>query len=207
MTRGLTDKQERILNFIVEYVEDKGYPPSIREIGTAFEISSLRGVTVHLDALERKGYIKRANTSRSITVIGRTGATAPKRNVAFLPIVGTIAAGTPITATENLEGHLPVSVDMVRNIQGAFVLRVKGDSMIDEHIMPSDFVIIKPQVNADNGDLVAVMLGDEATVKRIQFLNGRARLLPANAAYQPIDINREDSRVIGKVIGLMRTYN
>ncbi len=210
MTRGLTDKQERILNFIVEYVEDKGYPPSIREIGTAFEISSLRGVTVHLDALERKGYIKRANTSRSITVIGRTGATSPKRNVTFLPIVGTIAAGTPILASENLEGTVPISPDMVHNIHnipGAFVLRVKGDSMIDEHIMPSDLVVIKPQANADNGDLVAVMLGDDATVKRIEFQNGRVRLIPANSAYEPIEINREDSHIIGKVIGLMRNYN
>ncbi len=207
MTRGLTDKQDRILNFIVEYVEDKGYPPSIREIGTAFDISSLRGVTVHLDALERKGYIKRANTSRSITVMGRTGATSPKRNVTFLPIVGTIAAGTPITASENLEGTIPVSQEMVHNVQGAFVLRVKGDSMIDEHIMPSDYVIIKPQAHADNNDLVAVMLGDEATVKRIEFTDGRVRLLPANSAYEPIVVNREDSRVIGKVIGLMRNYH
>jgi repressor LexA len=206
MTRGLTDKQERILNFIVDYVDDKGYPPSIREIGTAFEISSLRGVTVHLDALERKGYIKRANTSRSITVIGKTGATSPKRNVAFLPIVGTIAAGTPITATENVEGVVPVPQEMVHNIQGAFVLRVKGDSMIDEHIMPRDLVVIRPQVAAENGDLVAVLLGDEATVKRIQFGDGRVRLIPANSAYEPIEVNREDSRVIGKVIGLMRNY-
>lgn len=206
MTRGLTDKQERILNFIVDYVDEKGYPPSIREIGNAFGISSLRGVTVHLDALERKGYIKRLNTSRSITVIGKTGATAPRRNVAFLPIVGTIAAGTPITATENVEGVVPVPQEMVRNIQGAFVLRVKGDSMIDEHIMPRDLVVIKPQATAENGDLVAVLLGDEATVKRIQFMEGRVRLLPANSAYDPIEISREDSRVIGKVIGLMRNY-
>src|SRR5438477_3780289 len=136
MTRGLTDKQERILNFIVDYVDDKGYPPSIREIGTSFEISSLRGVTVHLDALERKGYIKRANTSRSITVMGRTGSTAPKHNVTFLPIVGTIAAGTPITAAENVEGNVPVPSEIIHNVQGAFCLRVKGDSMIGEHIMP-----------------------------------------------------------------------
>lgn len=206
MTRGLTDKQERILNFIVDYVEDKGYPPSIREIGTAFTISSLRGVTVHLDALERKGYIKRANTSRSITVIGKTGATSPKRNVTFLPIVGTIAAGTPITASENIETQIPVPTEIVHNVQGAFCLRVKGDSMIDEHIMPRDVVVIKPQVSAENGDLVAVLLGDEATVKRIQFADGRVRLMPANPAYDPIDVDREDSRVIGRVIGLVRTY-
>ncbi len=207
MTRGLTDKQERILNFIVEYVGEKGYPPSIREIGNAFEISSLRGVTVHLDALERKGFIKRASTSRSITVIGKTGSTSPSRNVTFLPIVGTIAAGTPITATENVDGLVPVPQELVHNIQGAFVLRVRGDSMIDEHIMPRDLVVIKPQATAENGDLVAVLLGDEATVKRIHYQDGRVRLLPANNAYEPIEIDREDSRVIGKVIGLMRNYH
>lgn len=207
MTRGLTDKQERILNFIVEYVEDKGYPPSIREIGTAFEISSLRGVTVHLDALERKGYIKRANTSRSITVMGRTGATAPKRNVTFLPLVGTIAAGMPITATENIEAMLPVPQEMVSTIQGAFVLRVKGDSMVDAHITDGDFVVIKPQQAAQNGDLVAAMLDDEATVKTFEQANGHTRLLPANANYEPIDFNREGSRVIGRVIGLIRNYH
>ncbi len=207
MTRGLTDKQDRILNFIVDYVGDKGYPPSIREIGNSFGISSLRGVTVHLDALERKGYIKRASTSRSITVMGKTGATAPTKGTSFVPLVGTIAAGIPITATENVEGMLPVPQEMVRNIQGAFALRVKGDSMIGVHIMPHDVVVIKPQVTAENGDLVAVMLGDEATVKRIQFLQGRVRLMPENPAYDPIEINREDSRVIGKVIGLLRTYS
>ncbi|HSV74104.1 MAG TPA: transcriptional repressor LexA [Chthonomonadales bacterium] len=206
MTRGLTERQERILGFIVDYVEDKGYPPSIREIGNGFGISSLRGVTVHLDALERKGYIKRASTSRSITVIGRTGPTAMRRSAAFLPLVGTIAAGTPITATENVEQMVPVPPEMVRSTEGAFVLRVKGDSMINEHIMPRDLVVIKPQSVADNGDLVAVLLGDEATVKRIHFHNGSVRLVAANPAYNPIEVTREDGRVIGKVIGLMRDY-
>ncbi len=206
MTRGLTDKQDRILKFIVEYVNDKGYPPSIREIGNSFGISSLRGVTVHLDALERKGFIKRASTSRSITVIGQTGATAPTRNVTMLPILGTIAAGVPILASENIEGHVPVPHEMVHNAQGAFVLEVKGDSMIGDHIMPRDLVVIKPQENAENGELVAVLLGDEATVKRIRFQDGRARLIASNPKYDPIDVNREDSRIIGKVIGLMRNY-
>src|SRR5438093_3929558 len=118
MTRGLTDKQDKILKFIVDYVNDKGYPPSIREIGNAFVSSSLRGVTVHLDALERKGYIKRASTSRSITVIGQTGATAPTRNVMMLPVLGSIAAGVPILAAQNIEGHVPVPQEMVHNAQG-----------------------------------------------------------------------------------------
>lgn len=206
MTRGLTEKQERILDFIVDYVQEKGYPPSIREIGNGFHISSLRGVTVHLDALERKGYIKRASTSRSITVIGKTGATAPSRNASFLPLVGTIAAGIPITATENVEEMIPVPPELVHGSQGAFALRVKGDSMIGEHIMPHDIVVIRPQSSADNGDLVAVLLGDEATVKKYHAADGRVRLLPANPAYEPIEVNREDSRVIGKVIGLLRNY-
>ncbi|HLV78807.1 MAG TPA: transcriptional repressor LexA [Chthonomonadaceae bacterium] len=206
MTRGLTDKQERILSFIVDYVNDKGYPPSIREIGNAFNISSLRGVTVHLDALERKGFIKRASTSRSITVIGKTGATSPARSVAFIPLVGAIAAGVPITATQNIEGQVPVPQEMVHHVSGAFALQVKGDSMIDAHIMPQDLVVIKPQASADTGDLVAVLLGDEATVKHIEFTTGGVRLLPANPAYDPIEVRREDSRIIGKVIGLIRNY-
>ena len=206
MTRGLTDKQDRILKFIVEYVNDKGYPPSIREIGNAFGISSLRGVTVHLDALERKGYIKRASTSRSITVIGQTGSTAPARNVSFLPLIGTIAAGVPITAAENVEGQVPVPQEMIHNIQGAFVLEVKGDSMINDHIMPRDYVVIKPQTTAENNELVAVRIGDEATVKRIKFSDGRVRLMPSNPKYDPIEIDREDSQIIGRVIGLLRNY-
>src|SRR5437016_2976836 len=141
MTRGLTDKQERILTFIVEYVNDKGYPPSIREIGNSFNISSLRGVTVHLDALERKGYIKRANTARAITVIGKTGSTAPYRNVSTVPLVGAIAAGVPIMAHENIEGMVPVPEGMVHNLKMPFALRVKGDSMIDAHIVDGDIVV------------------------------------------------------------------
>jgi repressor LexA len=207
MTRGLTDKQQKILVFLEEYVNDKGYPPSIREIGNAFNISSLRGVTVHLDALERKGMIKRANTSRSITIIGKTGATSPARNVSFVPLVGTIAAGVPITATQNVEGHVPVPQELVHNVQGAFALRVQGDSMIGAHIMPRDLVVIKPQMNANNGDLVAVLLGDEATVKHIHFTDDGVKLIASNPAYEPIEVRREDSRIIGKVIGLIRNYD
>jgi repressor LexA len=207
MTRGLTEKQERILSFIVDYVSEKGYPPSIREIGNQFNISSLRGVTVHLDALERKGMIKRLSTSRSITVIGKTGSTAPSRNVSFVPLVGTIAAGVPITATQNIEMQVPVPQDMVHHVKNAFALRVKGDSMINAHIMEGDFVVVKEQNTAENGDLVAVLLGDEATVKHIQFTHEGARLIPANPNYEPIEVKREDSKIMGKVIGLIRNYD
>ena len=207
MTRGLTDKQERILGFIVDYVNEHGYPPSIREIGIHFGISSLRGVTVHLDALERKGYIKRANTARAITVIGKTGSTAPDRNVSMVPLVGTIAAGVPITAHENIESLVPVPQEMIYNVKTAFALRVKGDSMIDAHIVEGDLVVIKEQSTAENGDIVAFLLGDEATVKRIEFTNDGVRLKAENSAYPPIDVRREDSRIMGKVIGLVRSYD
>jgi repressor LexA len=207
MTRGLTDKQEKILTFVLDYVNDKGYPPSIREIGNRFEISSLRGVTVHLDALERKGYIKRANTARAITIIGKTGSTAPNRNIMLVPLIGTIAAGVPITATQNIEGHIPVPQEMVGTMNNVFALQVKGDSMIGAHIMPRDLVIIKEQRTAENGDLVAFLLGDEATVKHIQFTSEGVRLLASNPAYEPIEVRREDSHIIGKVIGLIRNYD
>ena len=207
MTRGLTDKQERILNFICDYVNEQGYPPSIREIGNHFSISSLRGVTVHLDALERKGYIKRANTARAITVIGKTGSTAPNRNVSMVPLVGTIAAGVPITAHENIESLVPVPQEMIHNVKTAFALRVKGDSMINAHIMEGDLVVIKEQSTAENGDVVAFLLGDEATVKRIEFTNDGVRLKAENPAYPPIEVRREDSRIMGKVIGLVRSYD
>ena len=207
MTRGLTDKQQKILIFLEEYVNDKGYPPSIREIGNNFSISSLRGVTVHLDALERKGMIKRANTSRSITIIGKTGATAPARNVVVIPLIGTIAAGVPITATQNVEAMIPVPQEMVGANSNVFALQVKGDSMIGAHIMPRDLVVIKQQRNAENGDLVAVLLGDEATVKHIQFTSDGVRLIASNPAYEPIEVRREDSQIIGKVIGLIRSYD
>ncbi len=207
MTRGLTSKQNMILDFIVDYVEEKGYPPSIREIGNQFNISSLRGVTVHLDALERKGMIKRLSTSRSITVIGRTGATAPQKKAGFVPLVGAIAAGIPILAQQNIETMIPVPQEMVDNQPNAFALRVKGDSMIEAHIMDGDFVVIRQQETASNGDIVAVLLGDEATVKTIEFTAKGCRLLPANPMYQPIEIQREDSKIMGKVIGLVRNYD
>ncbi len=207
MTRGLTDKQEKILTFIVDYVGEKGYPPSIREIGNEFGISSLRGVTVHLDALQRKGMIQRLSTSRSITVIGKTGSTSPARNASFVPLIGTIAAGVPITATENIDAMIPVPQEMLHNVKEPFALRVRGDSMINAHIMDGDYVVIKQQATAENGDLVAVLLGDEATVKHIQFTQDGARLMAANPAFEPIEVRREDSKIMGKVIGLIRTFD
>lgn len=204
MAKGLTKRQQMILQYVMDYVQREGYPPSIREIGREFNIGSLRGVTVHLDALERKGYISRSNMPRSIKVVHPNYQT--HNRVAMLPLLGSIAAGTPIQAQENVEDLIPVPYEMVRNIEHAFLLRVKGDSMSGEGIMPRDLVVVRPQQTANHGDLVAVLLGDEATVKRIHFDPKGVRLMPSNPAYEPIEIKREDARIIGRIVGLIRDY-
>lgn len=204
MAKGLTKRQEDILNYIAAYIERERFPPSIREIGRDFGIGSLRGVTVHLDALERKGFIERATTPRSIRIIHP--AHQPQSHTRMLPLLGSIAAGDPIEAMEHVEEKIPVPAEMVRNIDNAFLLRIKGDSMIGDGIMPRDLVVIKPQTTANHGDIVAALLGDEATVKRIHFDATCVRLMPSNPAYEPIEVRNEDARVIGKVVGLIRDY-
>ena len=205
MRRKLTERQRAVLDFVIRYVGQHGYPPAIREIGAALGIKSLRGVTVHLDALERKRFIHRESTSRSIQVL-KMPETAGGSLFVHLPLIGTIAAGEPLLAIENIDGELPVPRAMVGTAKGAFLLRVRGDSMVDAHIVDGDLVVIRPQQTAENGDLVAALLGDEATVKHLQVQGEEAALVPANRAYQPIPLRGTDVRLIGKVIGLLRTY-
>lgn len=204
MAKGLTTRQEAILRFIADYQSSSGYPPSIREIGAEFGIGSLRGVTVHLDALEKKGFIERANTPRSIKILHP--AFSSNTNVRMLPLLGTIAAGLPILAEQYTEDLIPVPAQMVRSAPNAFVLRVRGDSMSGEGINPRDLVVIRPQTNANNGDLVAVLVGEEATVKRIHFINPGFRLVASNPAYSPIEVSEGEAQVLGRVIGLLRDY-
>ena len=204
MAKGLTKRQQMILQFILDYVQTRGYPPSIREIGKEFEIGSLRGVTVHLDALVRKGYITRLNTPRSIKVIHPQYQSADRGSM--LPLLGSIAAGAPIQAQEHVEDMIPVPSEMVRNIEHAFLLRIRGDSMSGEGIMPRDLVVVRPQPTANHGDLVAVLLGDEATVKRLNLDPKGVKLMPSNPAYEPIDVVQDDARIIGRIVGLIRDY-
>ena len=205
MAKGLTSRQEAILQFVHGYIQDIGYPPSIREIGEKFKIGSLRGVTVHLDALEKKAYIERSNTPRSIRIIHPAYQTAQR--VTMLPLVGTIAAGTPILVEEHVEDLIAVPSEMVKSIAGAYLLRVRGDSMQGEGINPRDLVVVRPQETANHGDLVAVLLGDEATVKRIHYDKGGIRLMASNPAYDPIEVTAEDQpRILGRIVGLMRDY-
>lgn len=205
MARGLTGKQRVVLDYLIRYLGEHGYPPSIREIGKALGINSLRGVTVHLDALSRKGFIGRESTSRSIRIL-KTPADLEGGPFTSLPLLGSIAAGDPLLAVENIEGEVPVPKAMLGTTDRAFLLRVKGDSMIGAHIADGDLVLIRPQQTAENGDLVAALLGDEATIKRFHSDDGEAILLPANPAYQPIPLRGRDVRLVGKVIGLLRSY-
>jgi repressor LexA len=205
MAKGLTKRQEMILQFVLDYVQREGYPPSIREIGNHFHIGSLRGVTVHLDALERKGYISRSNTPRSIKLIHPNYQSSG--NTVLLPLLGSIAAGIPIHAQEHVETLIPVPSEMVRNVENPYLLRVRGDSMIGEGILPRDLVVVRPQSTARHNDLVAVLIGDDATVKRIHFeKDGMVKLIASNPDYAPIPIEDESARVIGKIVGLIRDY-
>ncbi|MEN6520460.1 MAG: transcriptional repressor LexA [Armatimonadota bacterium] len=200
----LTARQREVLNFIINYIADRGFPPSIREIGAALHISSLRGVTIHLDALERKGWIKRENASRGIQILAPTPMR--KKGAESIPILGTIAAGAPILAVENIEDYLLIPEDMSRHSNGLFALRIAGDSMVGDAILPGDLVIIRPQKSIANGELAAVLLGDQATIKRVRFEKEKAILIASNPKYQPIIVDREGCQVIGKLVGLIRNY-
>ena len=204
MGKEPTERQRSVLDFIIRYIGRQGYPPAIREIGAEFGIRSLRGVTVHLGALERKGFIRRESTSRSIQVL-KTPAFGSDAFV-NLPLLGAIAAGEPLLAVENVEAEVPVPRAMLGAMKGAFLLRVRGDSMVGAHILDGDLVVIRPQQTAENGDLVAALLGDEATVKRFRNDGNEPALMPANDAYRPIPLRGADVRLIGKVIGLLRSY-
>ncbi len=205
MAKGLTQRQQMILQYLLEYAQKNGYPPSIREIGSHFEIGSLRGVTVHLDALEKKGYIERNNTPRSIKVTHPDYQ--PAGQTLMLPLLGSIAAGVPIHAQEHIEDMIPIPLGMVKSAESAYCLRVRGDSMSGEGINPRDIVVIKQQKTANHGDLVAVLIDGDATIKRIHFDRDAVRLMPANPSYDPIVIESENAFVLGRVVGLIRDYD
>lgn len=204
MAKGLTKRQQSILEYILDYVRNEGYPPSIREIGRDFKIGSLRGVTVHLDALERKGYIHRSNTPRSIKIIHP--AFQQTGDVVMLPLLGNIAAGDPNMSTDNTECLLPVPAQMVRNVNDAYLLRIKGNSMIGDGIMDNDIIVVKPQQTGNDGDLVAVLVEEGATVKRLNKKGSVVKLMPSNPDYEPIDVLQENAWVLGKVLGLFRDF-
>lgn len=211
---GLTDRQRKILNVIQDAVKDRGFPPTVREIADLVGLASPASVAHQLSALERKGFIKRdPNSPRAIDLTlpnksgvaidglvgGIEGEQTPE--AAFVPLVGRIAAGGPILAEESIEAIYPLPKELVGNGE-LFMLEVVGDSMIDAAICHGDKVVVRKQDDAQNGEIVAALLGDEATVKTLKRKDGHVWLLPANPNYQPI--NGDHAKILGRVVTVMR---
>lgn len=209
--KSLSPKQTRILEVIATSVAQRGYPPSMREIGDAVGLSSLSSVTHQLNQLEIAGYLRRdPNRPRALEVLidlpdveGTVSSDAPTPvgDAAMVPLVGQIAAGVPITADQQIEEYFPLPRQIVG--QGnLFMLKVVGDSMIDAAICDGDWVVVREQQTAENGDIVAAMLNDEATVKVFRQRDGHTWLLPQNSAYEPI--LGDYATVLGKVVAVIR---
>jgi len=202
MSHGkITEKQQEILEYIKETILSKGYPPAVREICEAVHLKSTSSVHSHLETLEKNGYIRRDPTKpRTIEILDDEFALT-RREVVNVPVVGTVAAGMPILAEENIEDYLPIPVEMLPNKE-VFMLKVKGESMIEAGIFNNDKVIVAKQPTAENGDKVVALVGDSATVKTFYKENGHYRLQPENPAMEPIIL--DEVQILGKVIGLFR---
>lgn len=201
MLEPLTPRQEEILNYIKEEVQQKGYPPSVREIGKAVGLSSSSTVHAHLSQLEKKGYIRRDPTKPRAIELMEDSWFIPLRKIASVPVVGSVAAGSPVLAEENIIDYFPLPKEFVRQ-DAFFMLSVKGDSMINAGILDGDYVIVRQQSTANNGEIIVAMIEDEATVKRFYQEDGCFRLQPENDYYEPIII--KNVKVLGKVVGLFR---
>jgi repressor LexA len=206
----MTARQREVLEFIRIFGERHGVPPTVREIGERFEFTA-RAAFDHLRALERKGMLERRVTgkraSRTLVLPAHKGARRGDAAVPGIPLVGRIAAGVPLTAVENHEDTIPLRPDWLgTGGQDVFALRVRGDSMIEAHIMDGDLVLVRKQDTAGSGDIVAAMLDGEATVKRFARENGAVVLRPEHPTLKPIvvEAGRGDFRILGKVVGIMR---
>jgi repressor LexA len=200
----LTGRQQEIWDFLVDYVDEHGYPPTVREIGEAVGLASPSTVHAHLANLERAGLLKRDPTKpRAVELVGRERSETPAGTLDKLPLVGQIAAGGPLLADQYIEDHLAVP----ETLRGDFLLRVKGDSMINAGILDGDIVVVQRGQDARNGEIVVALAGDdesadEATVKRFFRESGRVRLQPENDALEPIYSNHV--QILGRVTGVFR---
>lgn len=199
MYQDLTPRQKQILNYIYDYYRANGYPPSVREICAATGLKSTATVHAYLVQLEKKGYLSRnPQKPRAIDLMNRKMI---DRDTVKVPLVGKVTAGQPILAQENIETTFILPKEMVPDT-GAFMLSVKGDSMIEAGILDGDYVIVKSTDTAENGDIVVALIGDEATVKRFYKERDHIRLQPENRFMQPIIVR--DLKILGKVVGLFR---
>ncbi len=209
MQKKNDEKQQKILDFLNEQVKLKGYPPSVREICTAVGFKSTSTVHSYLEKLKKEGYIQKdATKPRALKIVKNddeqndSKEVYSRREMIDVPIIGKVTAGQPILAVENIEDTFPLPLDFVQG-STAFMLRVQGDSMIEAGIFDRDFILVKQQSTATNGDIVVALIGDEATVKTFYKENGYVRLQPENKYLEPI-IVRENLSILGKVIGVFR---
>jgi repressor LexA len=199
---GLTDRQRRILEFIATTVEERGYPPSVREIGEAVGLHSPSSVHAQLATLAQRGLLARDPTRpRAIRLRGAAERRSRPADLVEVPLVGRVAAGAPLLATESVEATLSLPRELVGS-GTLFALRVRGDSMSGAGILDGDTVVVRQQPTAEEGEIVAALVGEEATVKRLSRAGGRVRLLPENPAYDPIE--PDEATVLGKVVAVLR---
>ena len=200
----ISEKQSQILEYIKSEIINKGYPPSVRDICQAVNLKSTSSVHSHLETLEKNGYIRRDPTKpRTIEILDDSFNVA-RREMVNVPIIGTVAAGQPILAVENIENYFPIPMDFMPN-EETFILKVKGESMINAGILDGDFILVKQQKNAKNGDMVVALVEDSATVKTFYKENGHIRLQPENDYMDPIIL--PDVEIIGKVFGAFRFFD
>lgn len=193
-----TSKQQAVLALVEKSVASRGYPPSLRELAAGLKLSGTRAVEKHLAALERQGLLRRRPGARALELTDR----ASGRSV---PILGRVAAGRPLLAEENIEGRMTLDAGQARG--GSFLLRVKGQSMKDAGILDGDLVLVRPQADAESGEIVVAVLGEEATVKRLMKKKDRLVLQPENPAFRPLVIGPgEPYAVAGKVVAVIRVY-
>ena len=208
MLENISGRQEKILKFINKKIKESGYPPSVREIAKAVNLSSSATVHSHLKKLEEKGYLKRdPSKPRAISLLSRKGdgsVDTGLNDLVYVPIVGRIAAGKPILAEENIEDYFPLTPDFLKGRKEVFILHVRGDSMVNAGILDRDYIIVRKQDTAINGEIIVALLEDEATVKRFFKTDKKIKLMPENDYMEPIVIN--DVKILGKVIGVIRKY-
>ena len=200
-TGKISAKQQEILEYIKESILQKGYPPAVREICEAVHLSSTSSVHSHLETLEKNGYIRRDPTKPRTIEICDDSFQMMRREMTSIPVIGRVAAGQPILATENIEGYFPLPVEYVPNAD-TFILKVKGDSMINAGIFDGDIIFVEKTNNARNGDTVVALIDDSATVKTFYKEAGYIRLQPENDSMEPIIV--ENCEIIGKVFGVFR---
>lgn len=201
MGKGLTRRQREILTFVQRYADAHGYPPSVREIGQALGLTSSSTVHSHLAALEKKGYLRRDPSKPRALEVLRDEREIPTKKVVPVPIIGRVAAGQPLLAQQNIDDYFPLPTDFVRTDE-CFILRVRGDSMIEAGIYDGDLLVVRRQETADNGDIVVARIEDDATVKRFFKEEDRIRLQPENAAMEPI--YTRDATIEGVALAVIR---